>query len=145
MKKEIVAKKGVAAIGPYSPGIVLGDLIFCSGHIGVDPKTKEFVKGAIEEQTRQALTNLEYVLEEAGGSLQTILKTTVYLKSMDDYGKMNEVYASFFQKPYPARATVQVAKLPKDALVEIDAVAYITRPMAHEEGGCGCGGNCGCS
>lgn len=148
MKKAVSTKKGMAAVGPYSPAIIVGDLIFCSGHIGKDPKTDEFVPGGIAEQTKQTLTNLKYLLEEAGGSMETVVKTTVFLKDMNDYASMNDVYARFFKKPYPARATVQVGKLPKDALVEIDAIAYVNPPSPDQigirrgEGGCNCGGNC---
>lgn len=148
MKKAVSTKKGMAAVGPYSPAIVVGDLIFCSGHIGKDPKTDEFVPGGIAEQTEQTLTNLKYLLEEAGGSMETVIKTTAFLKSMDDYASMNDVYARFFKKPYPARSTVQIVKLPKDALVEIDAIAYVNPPSPDQigirrgEGGCSCGGNC---
>ncbi|OGF99353.1 hypothetical protein A2Y99_04890, partial [Candidatus Gottesmanbacteria bacterium RBG_13_37_7] len=109
MKKEIVSQKAPAVIGPFSQAIKTGNLVFCSGQIGIDPKTNEFVKGNITEQTRQVLTNLKEVLLSAGVQLSEVVKVNVYLQKMEDFSGMNEVYASFFQKPYPARATVEVA------------------------------------
>ena len=124
MKKEIVAKKGAQAIGPYSQGIIFANLVFIAGNIGKDPKTGNFVKGGIQEQTKQTLKNIESTLKAEGLSLQNILKTTVYLKDFNDYPKMNGVYAAFFEKPYPARATVGVVELPNGALIEIECIAY---------------------
>jgi 2-iminobutanoate/2-iminopropanoate deaminase len=138
MKKAIETKKSPEVIGPYSQAIQVGDLVFCSGQIGKDPKTNAFVDGGIEAQTKQILTNLKAILNEAGTDLSNIVKPTVYLKNFNDFAKMNAVYASFFQKPYPARATVEVARLPQDALVEIECIA-----VAQSEEGC-CG-NCKCS
>lgn len=112
------------AIGPYSQTRKVGTLIFCSGQIGIDPATGELVQG-VENQVRQTLTNLAAVLQEAGALLSNVVKTTVYLKNMEDFAKMNEIYASFFAENKPARATIQVAALPKEALVEIEAVATI--------------------
>lgn len=122
MKKEIQTKKSIA-VGPYSSGITFGSLIFVSGQIGKDPKTNDLVEG-IGNQTRFALQNLSEVLKAGGSDINNVLKTTVYIANMDDYAVMNDVYASFFKKPYPARATIQVAGLPKNALVEIEGIAY---------------------
>src|SRR3989344_3790477 len=99
MKKELIAKKGVTAIGPYSQGIVFGNLVFVSGNIGVDPKTGNFVKGAIVEQTEQVLKNIKATLQAEGLTLKNVLKTTVYLKDLNDYQAMNDTYAKFFEKP----------------------------------------------
>lgn len=141
MKKEIVADKGVKAIGPYSQGIIFANLIFVAGNIGVDPKTGNFVKGAIVEQTKQVLINIEETLKAAGSTLQNVLKTNVYLKDFNDFPKMNETYEKFFEKPYPARATVEVARLPKDALIEIECVAF--KDFHHDKHGeSGCCGEC---
>lgn len=135
MKKEIKAKNGMKAIGPYSQGITIGDFVFCSGNIGIDPKTNSLV-GGIKAQTKQALTNLKSVLEAGGSDINNVLKTTVYLEDMDEFNQMNEVYATFFHTPYPARATIQVARLPKDALVEIECIAYRKSSENY------CGGEC---
>ena len=123
MKNEIVAKKGLQAIGPYSQGIVTGNYAFIAGNIGIDPKTGRLAEG-IAGQTRQSLKYIEETLKAAGMTLKNVVKTTVYLKEFNDFPKMNETYASFFEKPYPARATVEVARLPKDALIEIECIAY---------------------
>lgn len=121
MKKEEV--KAQKAIGPYSQAVKFGDLIFVSGQIGLDPKTNNLVDG-IKNQTKQTLENLKNVLEAAGSQINNVLKTAVYLADMDDFSVMNEVYATYFHKPYPARATVQVAELPRGALIEIECIAY---------------------
>ncbi|MAB89247.1 MAG: reactive intermediate/imine deaminase [Planctomycetes bacterium] len=113
------------AIGPYSQATVTGGWVFCSGQVGLDPSTGELVAGGVEEQTRRVFLNLLAVMEAAGGSLADVARCTVYLNSMDDFAKVNEIYASYFTEPYPARATVEVSRLPKDALVEIDAVAKV--------------------
>lgn len=110
------------AIGPYSQTRVVGNLVFCSGQIGVDPETEELKKG-LEEQTKQTLKNLEAVLASQGLTLEHVVKTTVYLKNIADFPKVNEIYATFFTESKPARATIGVADLPKDALIEIEAVA----------------------
>jgi 2-iminobutanoate/2-iminopropanoate deaminase len=114
-----------AAIGPYSQAIVCGGLVYCSGQVALDPATKELVQGGIEAETRQVLKNLANVLAAAGTSLARVLKTTVYLKSMGDFAAMNAVYGQHFASAPPARATVEVARLPKDALVEIDCLAAL--------------------
>ncbi len=117
-----------AAIGPYSQAVVAGELVFCSGQIALDPATGKVVEGDARLQTKQVLTNLGHVLAAAGSSLDLALKTTVFLKDMNDYAAVNEVYATFFpgKKP-PARAAVEVARLPRDVRVEIDCIALIHR------------------
>ena len=125
MKKAVKTDKAPQAIGPYSQAIVANGLVFCSGQIPLDPATNALVPGAIEEQTRQVLKNVAAVLAAAGSSLDDVVKSTVFLQDMNDFAAMNKVYAEFFPANPPARATVQVARLPKDALVEIDAVAEI--------------------
>ena len=126
MKKAIVAKKGLQAIGPYSQGIVFGNLVFVAGNIGIDPSTGSFAKGGIKEQTKQTLKNIEETLKAENLTLDNVLKTNVYLKDFNDFPAMNEVYATYFKKPYPARATVEVARLPKDAVIEIECIAAVT-------------------
>jgi 2-iminobutanoate/2-iminopropanoate deaminase len=126
MKKIIRTEKAPEAIGPYSQGAVGNGLLFVSGQLPINPETGEFASENIAGQTRQCLENLKGILEEAGSGIDKVLKTTVFLKDMDDFAKMNKVYGEFFGKgAYPARSTVQVAKLPKDALVEIEAVAIV--------------------
>ena len=126
MKKEVIqAKDAPAAIGPYSAGIRSGKMIFTAGQLGIDAETGEFVKGGVEAETRQALMNLQSVLKGGGASLEHVVKTTVFLRDMNDFVKMNGVYAEFFTSDYPARSAVQVARLPKDAAVEIEAIAII--------------------
>ncbi len=119
----VATKEAPAAIGPYSQAIRAGDLIFCSGQIPIDPATGNFVEGGIEEQTRRCLENLQNVLVEAGSGLERAVRMTVFLKSMEDFPRVNEVYATFFSDVPPARATVEVSRLPKDAMVEIDCIA----------------------
>jgi 2-iminobutanoate/2-iminopropanoate deaminase len=121
--KEIHSDKAPAAIGPYSQAIETNGFVFASGQIPVDPVSRELVVGGIREQTRQALMNVQAVLAAAGTDLKHVVKTTVYLYSMDDFVAMNKVYAEFFQQPYPARSAVAVDKLPKGALVEIEVLA----------------------
>ena len=121
---EIVStERAPAAIGPYSQAVVSQGLVFTSGQIGLDPATGEFVGPGVEEQARAALANLAAVLEAAGSSLGGVLRTTIYLRDMDDFAAVNAVYAEAFGESLPARATVAVAGLPKDARVEIDALA----------------------
>ena len=112
-----------AAIGPYSQAIEVNGFIFASGQIPIDPHTGKMVEGGVAEQTRQALLNAAHVLEEAGLGLSSVVKTTVFLTDMADFAAMNEVYASFFKAPYPARSAVAVKALPKGALVEVECVA----------------------
>lgn len=113
------------ALGPYSQAIVAGNFVFASGQVPIDPATGQFVEGGIKEQTRQSLTNVQHVLAEAGIDLSHVVKTTVFLSDMDNFAAMNEVYATFFAEPYPARSAVAVKTLPKGALVEIEVVAAL--------------------
>ena len=123
MTKQVIATdKAPAAIGPYSQAIRVGDMIFTSGMIPVIPATGEIVEG-IENQARQALSNVKSLLESQGRSMSDIIKTTVFIKNMDDFAKVNEVYATFFEGDYPARSCVEVARLPKDVLIEVEAIA----------------------
>jgi 2-iminobutanoate/2-iminopropanoate deaminase len=125
-KSAISTANAPAAIGPYSQAIRAGDLLFTSGQIPIDPKTGEFVAGSIAEQTTQVLENLKAVLAQAGLDFTHVVKTTVFLQSMADFGAMNAIYSSYLAPPGaipPARSTVQVAALPKDALVEIELIA----------------------
>jgi 2-iminobutanoate/2-iminopropanoate deaminase len=126
MKRETVGTAGApAAIGPYSQAIRAGDFLFCSGQIPLDPSTGKMVEGGIEVQTERVLRNLEAVLSAGGGSLASVVKTTVYLADLGDFPAMNAIYGKFFPQDPPARATVEVSKLPAGARVEIDAVASI--------------------
>ena len=122
-KRVIHTEKAPKAIGPYSQAIHIGDLVYTAGQVALDPATMELVPGGVEEQTRQVLANLTNVLEAAGTSISKVVKTTVFLKTMDDFAKMNAVYAEVFSENPPARTTVAVAGLPKNALVEIECVA----------------------
>jgi len=119
----IYTKNAPEPIGPYSQAVKANELIFTSGQIAIDPTTGEVIPGGIKEQTRQVLENLKAVLESAGSGIAHVLKTTVFLKDMNDFAQMNEVYSEYFRDSKPARSTVQVARLPKDALVEIEVVA----------------------
>lgn len=121
--KIIATTDAPAAIGPYSQAVEAGGLVFCSGQIPLDPVTGALVEGDVAQQTRQVLTNLSAVLSAAGCGLEAVLKCTVYLADMNDFGAMNEVYAEFFGDSRPARAAVEVSRLPKDVAVEIDAIA----------------------
>ena len=123
MKEIISTKKAPAAIGPYSQAVVVGDMIYTSGMIPIIPETGELESGDITAQARQAISNLIALLEEAGSDAQSVVKTTVFIKNMNDFAKVNEVYATFFTDNYPARSCVEVARLPKDVLIEIEAVA----------------------
>ena len=123
MNKSINTSNAPAALGPYSQAIQAGNFLSVSGQLGLVPATGEFA-GDVTAQTKQAILNLSAILEEAGFSLKDVVKTTVFLKSMDDFGAMNEVYGQYFTEPFPARAAFQVAKLPKDGMVEIEVVAH---------------------
>ena len=123
--KVISTKKAPAAIGPYSQAIQVGNLVYTSGQIPIDPSTGAFVEGGIKEQTRQSLTNVKAILEEADLSMTNVVKTTVFMADMNDFADMNAVYAEFFSEPFPARSAVAVKTLPKGALVEIEVVAEI--------------------
>ena len=125
MKQAISTANAPAALGPYSQAIQVGNMLFLSGQVPIDPATGAVVEGGIQEQARQSLSNLKAILNEAGTNMGAVVKTTVFLKNMDDFAAMNEVYAQFFQQPYPARSAVQVAKLPKDVLVEVEAIAVL--------------------
>ena len=122
--KTIHTNNAPAAIGPYSQAIEVNGFIFASGQIPIDPSTGNFVEGGIKEQAKQAITNAKNILEEAGTDLAHVVKTTVYLANMADFAAMNEVYATFFQQPFPARSAVAVKDLPKGALVEVEVLAY---------------------
>jgi 2-iminobutanoate/2-iminopropanoate deaminase len=125
-KKVIQTEKAPKPIGPYSQAIRAGNFIFLSGQIPIDPKTEELVKGDIRQQTRQVLENIRGVLESQGLGMQDVVKVTIFLKDMGSFNQMNEVYATYFSSSPPARSTVEVAKLPRNAEIEIEAIAYIT-------------------
>ena len=122
-RKVIATENGPKAIGPYSQAIRYGDLVFPAGQIALDYKTGQLAEGSIEAQTRQVMENLKAILEAAGSSLDRVLKTTVFMVNLDDFGKMNAIYGEYFTQAPPARSTVQVAGLPRGALVEIECVA----------------------
>lgn len=123
MEKQVLSTTAApGAIGPYSQGVVIGDLIYTSGQLGLVPETGQFAEG-VEAQTAQALNNVKAILEAAGSGLDKVVKTTIFLKDMNDFVKVNEIYGSFFAEPYPARSAVEVARLPKDGLVEIEVIA----------------------
>ena len=123
MKKVISTPKAPAAIGPYSQAIQVGNLIYTSGQIPIDPATGQLVEGGVKEQTRQSLSNIQAILQEAGLTMASVVKTTVFMADMADFAEMDSVYAEFFTEPYPARSAVAVKTLPKNALVEIEVVA----------------------
>jgi len=126
VKIEVVStEKAPKAIGPYSQAIKIQNMVYTSGQIPVDPSSGEVVDGGIENQTRQVLENLKAVLAEAGTGFDNVVKTTVYIKDMNDFASVNKIYGQYFKEPYPARSCVEVARLPKDVLVEIEAVAII--------------------
>ena len=122
-KRSISTKNAPEAIGPYSQGIISGDIIFLSGQIGVDPETGEMVEGGVLNQSMQIFSNINNVLKEAGCSFDNVIKATVFLKSMDDFKKVNEIYSKFFSLPYPARSAFEVARLPLNADIEIEVIA----------------------
>lgn len=123
MHKAIHTRKAPAAIGPYSQAIDAGTFIFTSGQIPIEPSTGQVVNGGIKEQTARVLENLKSVLEEAGSGMDKVVKTTVFMKDLRDFAAMNEVYQKYFSEPYPARSCVEVNRLPRDVLIEIEAVA----------------------
>ena len=123
MKTIISTPKAPAAIGPYSQAVVVGDMIFTSGVIPIIPETGELETGDIKAQAKQAIGNLIALLEESGANAGSVIKTTVFIKDMNDFAAVNEIYATFFTEDYPARSCVEVARLPKDVLIEIEAVA----------------------
>jgi 2-iminobutanoate/2-iminopropanoate deaminase len=122
-REIIVSEQAPKAIGPYSVANRFGPFVFASGQLGLDPASGSLVEGGVEAEARQALTNLAFVLEAAGISFNNVVKTTIFLKDMADFPKVNAIYSEFFQGNYPARSTVQVAALPKGGLVEIEAIA----------------------
>lgn len=123
MANVISTDKAPAAIGPYSQAIEVNGMIYTSGMIPIDPSTGELVTGSVEAQAEQAISNLEALLAASGSSIEKAVKTVVFISNMDDFGKINEVYAKHFKEPYPARSCIQVARLPKDVAIEIEAVA----------------------
>lgn len=124
-RKIITSDKAPKAIGPYSVANVIGNMVFTSGQLGLDPASGNIVSGGIDAETRQALTNIQNVLASSGSGLDLVVKTTVFLKDMADFSKMNAIYAEFFPSNPPARSTIQVAALPKNGLIEIEAIAII--------------------
>lgn len=132
MIKIINTSKAPPVVGPYSQAIVVNNFVFCSGQIGLDPKTKQVVVG-IENQTRQVMKNLQEVLEKAGSNFNYVVKTTIFLSDMNNYAKVNEIYGSFFPRKKPARSTVEVSRLPRNVLVEIEAIAYKPRRFSQDE------------
>ncbi|EGQ8195597.1 RidA family protein [Vibrio parahaemolyticus] len=128
MKTKVHTDNAPAAIGPYVQGAVFQDLVFTSGQLPLDPKTMAFVEGGITEQSRMSLANLKAVLEEAGASMETVVKTTCFLSDMEDFAAFNEVYTEVFgTENAPSRSCVEAARLPKDALVEVEAIAYVIK------------------
>jgi len=125
MKRIVKTNKAPQAIGPYSQGVIAGNFLFISGQIAIDPDKNEMISGTIEEQAEQVLNNIGAILNEAGLTYDNVVKTTVYLTDLNDFGKMNEVYSRFFKNNPPARAAIQVSKLPKGAKIEIEAIASI--------------------
>ena len=124
MKEAVSTNKAPGAIGPYSQGVKFGNMIITSGQLPMNPETGEMPE-TIKEQTRQSLENVKAILEEAGTSMDKVVKTTVFLNDMNDFAQMNEVYGEFFSGTYPSRSAVEVARVPKDALVEIEAIALV--------------------
>jgi 2-iminobutanoate/2-iminopropanoate deaminase len=125
MREIVLTDRGPKPIGPYSQGIKVNGLLFVSGQVSIDPKTNEFVSGDIVQQTERTLENVKGIVEAAGSKLSHVIKTTVFLKNMTDFAAMNEVYARYFSSAPPARSTVEVARLPKDALIEMEIIATV--------------------
>lgn len=125
MRKIVATKKAPAAIGPYAQANIYGNLVFTSGQGPLVPETGAVVEGGIEEQTKQVFANLKAILEEAGSGLDKMIKTTCFLKDMNDFATVNEIYGSYFEGEFPSRSAIEVARLPKDVLIEIEAIAYI--------------------
>ena len=125
--KELVTAAGAAkAIGPYSPALKVGNLVFLSGSIPLDPVTGQLVDGGIKEQTTRVMENIKALLAAAGADVQHVVRTTVFMVDLGEFAAMNEIYSSYFSAPYPARSTVQVVKLPRDVRVEIDVIAVVS-------------------
>ncbi len=141
--KAIEPENAPKALGPYSPAVKLGDFVYLSGQIPLDPKTGEIVGSTIEEQTHQVMKNIQAVLADMGLGLHHIVKTTIFMSDLANFDKLNEVYGSYLEEPYPARSCVQVARLPKDVLVEIECIVIDTlvyeKQLAAQEQGCGGG------
>ena len=125
MKEIIATEKAPAAIGPYSQAVKVGNLLFTSGMIPIDPATNTLVEGGIEVQAERALENVKALLEASGTSLDKVIKTVVFIKDMNDFAKVNEIYAKYFTENFPARSCVEVARLPKDVLIEMEAIAEV--------------------
>ncbi|HEY7291131.1 MAG TPA: RidA family protein [Vicinamibacterales bacterium] len=125
MKQPVSTPDAPKAIGPYSQAVRVGELLFLSGQVALDPASGQMVEGGVDVQTRRVMDNLAAVLKAAGRTFADVARTTIYLADMNDFAKVNEVYGSYFSEPFPARATVQVARLPKDARVEIDCIAFV--------------------
>ncbi len=125
MKDIVLTDKGPKPIGPYSQAVKSGGFMFASGQVALDPKTNEFFGGDIRQQTERVMENIKAIVEVAGSNLHHVVKTTVFLKNMNDFGAMNEIYAKYFAAAPPARSTVEVARLPKDALVEIEVIVAL--------------------
>lgn len=125
MKKIISTTKAPAAIGPYSQAIEVNGLLFTSGVIPIDPETNTLVEGDVVVQARQAIGNLKNLIEAAGSSMDKVVKTTVFIKNMNDFGAINDIYKDYFTSDFPARSCVEVARLPKDVLIEIEAIAVV--------------------
>lgn len=126
MKEIIYTDKAPKPIGPYSQAIKIGNFIFLSGQIGIDPKTNELVSGGIEKETRQIFENVINILKSVNAGLSDIIKVNIYLKNLDDFKKVNEIYQEYFKENFPARTTIGGVTLPKNALIEIDVIAYLT-------------------
>lgn len=124
-KQAIISEKAPKALGPYSVANRFGNFVFTAGQLGLDPQTNELAPGGIEPETRQSLINIRNVLESAGSSMSQVVKTTVFLRDMNDFARMNAIYAEFFTENFPARSTVQVAALPKAGAVEIEVIAFV--------------------
>ena len=125
MKKTVSTELAPAAIGPYSQATIVGDMIYTSGVIPVDPATGEIPEGSVA-QAKQAFLNIKNLIEAAGGSMENVVKTTVFIKEMDDFAAINEVYGEYFTEPYPSRSCVEVARLPKDVMLEIEAIVSLS-------------------
>lgn len=145
--KAIKPDNAPKAIGPYSPAVKLGDFVYLSGQVPFDPETGDIVGTTIEEQTHRVMKNIEAVLADMGLAFRHIVKTTIFISDMNDFAKLNEVYGSYLEEPYPARSCVEVARLPRDVKVEIECIVIDTlvyeQQMATQDQGCsGCGGGC---
>ena len=125
MKTIISTPKAPAAIGPYSQAVLVNGMLFTSGVIPIDPETNTLVEGDVEAQAKQAIGNLRNLIEASGSSMDKVVKTTVFIKDMNDFGKINDIYKEFFTSDFPARSCVEVARLPKDVLIEIEAIAVV--------------------